>query len=225
VSGSGGADTSGVAGKVGWAVGSKLGVGSDLAAVGTGVAGLADGALVGSGVAVGAIVDAGEAHALANSTRKATARLLICQPPPMQYQRFGDRYQLRFASGERLVDTILAFLAAKKVGFATMTAIGALSSATISYWNAATQQYESHQIDEQVEFVSLIGNVSLKDGAPFVHAHVTLGRSDLTTLGGHLNEAAVHPNVELWLWPESESVDRAIDDGSGLHLMSLRERL
>jgi hypothetical protein len=143
----------------------------------------------------------------------------------MQYQRFGDRYQLRFASGEPLMEALLRFLAAQDIGYATMTGLGALRSARVSYWNAETQQYEGHEISEQVELVSLVGNVTVKEGAPFVHAHVTLGRSDLTTLGGHLNEAVVHPNVELWLRAESDAVQRTLDESCGLYLMALPERL
>jgi hypothetical protein len=143
----------------------------------------------------------------------------------MQYQRFGDRVQIRIPSGEPLLANLLRFLASEGIGYATLTGLGALRQATVSYWNATTQQYEAHDIDEQVELVSLIGNVSIKDDAPFVHAHVTLGRSDLSILGGHFNEAVVHPNVEIWLRPEDAAVGRVLDESCGLYLMDLRERL
>jgi uncharacterized protein len=143
----------------------------------------------------------------------------------MQYQRFGDRYQLRFASGEPLMETLLRFLRVQGVGYGSLTGLGALSRATISYWHATTQQYEAHEIDEQVELVSLVGNASIKNEVPFVHAHATLGRSDLSVIGGHFNEATVHPNAEIWLRPEPETVRRTLDDASGLYLMDLPERL
>ena len=41
-------------------------------------------------------------------------------------------------------------------------------------------------MSEQVEVLSLIGDVALKDGEPKVHAHVVVGRSDGSTRGGHL---------------------------------------
>ena len=124
-----------------------------------------------------------------------------------------------------LLESLLGFLDAQRVGYATLTGLGALRRATVSYWNASTREYEAHDIDEQVELVSLIGNVTIKDGKPFVHAHVTLGRSDLSILGGHFNEAVVHPNVEIWVRPEADTVLRTLDEGSGLHLMQLPERL
>ncbi len=142
----------------------------------------------------------------------------------MQFQRFGDRVQLRFESGENVAATLLEWLASENVGYATMTGLGAVSNATVSYWNSETREYEQHQLDEQMEVVSLVGNVSIKDAEPFTHIHVTLGRRDLSIVGGHLNDAVVHPNLELWLRPEATAIERTLDENSGLYLMDLTER-
>jgi predicted DNA-binding protein with PD1-like motif len=142
----------------------------------------------------------------------------------MQFQRFGERVQVRFESGEQVAAALLAWLKADGIGYAMMTGLGAVSSATVSYWNAETREYEPHQLDEQMEVVSLVGNVSIKEGEPFTHIHVTLGRHDLSLIGGHLNDAVVHPNLELWLRPEAEAVERTLDESCGLYLMHLSER-
>ena len=141
----------------------------------------------------------------------------------MRFQRFGDRYQLRFESGELVVDTLLAWLGTREIGYATMTGLGAVSGATVSYWNAHTQAYEQHQLEEQMEVVSLIGNASIKEYAPFTHIHVTLGRRDLSIIGGHLNDMVVHPNLEIWLRPENAIVQRTLDESCGLYRMDLAE--
>lgn len=136
-------------------------------------------------------------------------------------KRFGDRVQLRFASGEPVSSTLLGWLAQARIGYATMTGLGAVRSATVSYWNAQTRQYEAHELDEQLEVVSLIGNATLKDGEPFTHIHVTLGRRDLSIIGGHFNDAVVHPNLEVWLRPETEAVHRVLDPACRLYVMQL----
>jgi uncharacterized protein len=141
----------------------------------------------------------------------------------MRSLRFDDRYQLRLESGELVAEALLNWLAKSGVGYATMTGLGAVSGATIAYWNAKTGQYEHHVIDEQLEVVSLIGNVSIKEGAPFTHIHVTLGARDLTIRGGHFIDATVHPNLEIWLRPETRTVERTLDNASGLYLMDLPE--
>jgi len=142
----------------------------------------------------------------------------------MRFRRFDDRYQLRFESGESLADKLIPWLTAQGIGYATMTGLGAVSHAAVSYWNARTREYEQHQLSEQLEIVSLVGNVTMKDGAPFTHIHVTLGRHDLSILGGHLNDLMVNPNLEIELRPESAAVERALEEASGLYLMDLPER-
>lgn len=142
----------------------------------------------------------------------------------MQFQRFGERVQVRFESGEQVAASLLAWLKAEGIGFATMTGLGAVSSATVSYWNGETEEYEQHDLDDQMEVVSLIGNVSIKEGEPFTHIHVTLGRRDLSIIGGHLNDATVLPNLELWVRPEAQAVERTLDESCGLYLMHLSER-
>jgi predicted DNA-binding protein with PD1-like motif len=139
----------------------------------------------------------------------------------MQYQRQGDRVQLRFLSGETLSTTLLPWLSREHIGHATVTGLGAVRHARVSYWNSETRQYETHELTEQMEVVSLVGNVTLKDGQPFVHAHVNLGRRDLSVVGGHLNDLTVHPTLELWLRPEKDSVKRELDEASGLYVMHL----
>jgi predicted DNA-binding protein with PD1-like motif len=53
-------------------------------------------------------------------------------------------------------------------------------------------------VREQVEVVSLIGDVALgPKGEPALHMHAVLGRSDGAALGGHLLEARVRPTLEV----------------------------
>ncbi len=82
-----------------------------------------------------------------------------------------------------------------------MTGLGAVSAATVSYLNMDTKSYEQHQLDEQMEVVSLVGNVTLREGRPFIHAHVGLGRRDLSMVGGHLNDLVIYPTFEVSLRP------------------------
>ena len=139
----------------------------------------------------------------------------------MQFQRQRESVQLRFLSGERLVTPLVEWLGHESVGYAALSGLGAVSHATISYWNAETKKYETHELDEQMEVVSLIGNVTLKDGQPFIHAHASLGRRDLSLVGGHVNDLHVHPTLEIWLRPEAEPVHRALDESCGLYVMQL----
>jgi len=146
---------------------------------------------------------------------------LTCEGGEVQFQRHGDRVQLRFLSGEALVESLLPWLRREGIGYASVSGLGAVRHARVSYWNAVSRQYETHELTEQMEVTSLIGNVTLKDHAPFLHAHVNLGRSDLSVIGGHVNDLTVHPTLELWLGPEKDAVVRVLDEDSGLYVMQL----
>jgi uncharacterized protein len=75
------------------------------------------------------------------------------------------------------------------------------------------------QLPEQIELLSLIGDVALKDGRPVVHAHVVIGKKDGTAHGGHLLEARVRPTCEVVLTESPAQLQKAIDSESGLALI------
>jgi len=143
----------------------------------------------------------------------------------MQFQRFSDGVvAVRLESGERVAETLLGLLRAEGIGYAAVSGLGAVSQARLSYWNSQSRQYEAHELEEQLEVVSLTGNVTLREGEPFLHLHIALGRQDLTVLGGHFNDAVAHPTLEIWLQPGNEPVRRVPDATSGLTLMELPQR-
>jgi predicted DNA-binding protein with PD1-like motif len=141
----------------------------------------------------------------------------------VHYKRHGARFQLRFLSGEQMVRPLLDWAAREGIGYASMTGLGAVSAATISYWNAVSLEYETHELTDQMEVVSLIGNITLRESAPFLHAHVALGRRDLSVVGGHVNDLSIHPTLEIWLRPEVDAIHRELDESCGLYVMSLPE--
>jgi uncharacterized protein len=62
------------------------------------------------------------------------------------------------------------------------------------------KRYEpSVTLDEQVELLSLIGDVALKDGEPVVHAHAVIGKKDGTAHGDHLLNVRIRPTCEVVL--------------------------
>ena len=139
----------------------------------------------------------------------------------MRYQQFGARYVVRLESGEPVVETLSKFLDARGIGFAEISAAGALSAVTLGYWNAQSQKYQFRDFNEQVEVVSFQGNASLKHAKAFLHVHGVFGRSDYSTIAGHIKEAVVHPTFEVWLRTEDLAIRREHDEPTGLDLLAL----
>ena len=102
-----------------------------------------------------------------------------------------------------------------------MTAIGAFRDATLGYFDWEAKEYLKIPVNEQVEVLSLIGDVALKDGEPKVHAHVVVGRSDGSTRGGHLIEAHVRPTLEVIVTESPVHLHKQVDEESGLALIRL----
>ena len=129
-------------------------------------------------------------------------------------------YALVFESGEEAASGLLVFARDEGLTAAHFTAIGAFQQATLGWFNLVTRDYERISIGEQVEVLSLVGNVAVHDGEPKVHAHVVVGKRDGTAHGGHLLEARVRPTLEVTLIETPAHLRREIDEATGLPLIS-----
>jgi predicted DNA-binding protein with PD1-like motif len=134
----------------------------------------------------------------------------------MRYVRDRDTYVIRFEDDETVPDRFLEFLAEESISGGSFTGIGAMKWTRIAFFDIETNAYQDIDLDEQMEVLALVGNVAMYEDAPLVHAHVTLGRRDGTTLGGHLRAGIVRPTLEVTLRITTEPLRRAIDPKYGL---------
>ena len=133
-------------------------------------------------------------------------------------------FALVFDTGDEVVSEITNFARENALDAATLTAIGAFSSATLGYFDLVRKEYEKIPVEEQVEVLSLIGDIALNEGEPELHAHVVLGRRDGATRGGHLLEAHVRPTLEVVLTESPDHLKKRTDEETGLALIDLRDR-
>ena len=129
-------------------------------------------------------------------------------------------FVLVFQSGDEVAEGLLRFAREQKLSAASFTAIGAASSVRLAWFSWERKRYEpSVTFDEQVELLSLIGDVALKEGEPVVHAHAVVGRKDGTAHGGHLLKAHIQPTCEVVLTESPAHLQKFIDPESGLALI------
>ena len=98
---------------------------------------------------------------------------------------------LRFKEDVDLVQSITEVAKSKGVKAGTFTAIGALKSAKLGYYDQRSHEYREIKIEAAMELASCTGNISLKGGEPFVHAHAVLSDEKGNTRAGHLLEGIV----------------------------------
>lgn len=137
-------------------------------------------------------------------------------------QQTPKTYALIFETGDELTAGLKQFAAEQKLSSSSFQAIGAFSSVKLGWFNWQTKSYQtSVELKEQVELLSMIGDIAQKEGKPQVHAHVVIGKSDGSAHGGHLLEANVRPTCEVILTERPAHLQKEIDPESGLALIRL----
>jgi len=100
--------------------------------------------------------------------------------------KFDRTYVGNLPAGADLYESLTAVAHEENIRAGRITGIGAVTHAVVSYYDQASRKYGSVDIDHGMEILSLVGNISIKDGKPFVHAHITLADHDGRAFGGHL---------------------------------------
>ena len=143
----------------------------------------------------------------------------------MRWKQIEDEpkvFALVFETGDEIASVLKHFSKHQGLGGSSFKAIGALSHAKLGWFNLTTKKYDpACVLHEQVELLSLIGDIALKDGVPQVHAHVVVGRSDGTAHGGHLLEARVRPTCELILTESPIHLQKKLDPEAGIALIQI----
>lgn len=129
-------------------------------------------------------------------------------------------FAIVFDVGDEIAEGLVAFAREHRIQGAYFTAIGALEEVTLGFWDGERKEYRRIPIHEQVEVLSLVGNVALESGGPKVHAHVVVGKADGTAHGGHLLQGHVRPTLEVVLVEVPERLRRTFDPRTGLALLN-----
>ena len=133
----------------------------------------------------------------------------------------GGKYVLSVDNHQEIVEALGAFCTDKNILAGEVRGLGAVSEAVFRFLDPATKKYVDKAFDEQMEITALIGNISQKDGKPYLHIHLTCGRRDYSCVGGHLLSARVNGACELAVDKWDAEVGRRFDSETGLNLYKL----
>ncbi len=100
--------------------------------------------------------------------------------------RNGRSFLGRLPHGKDIITSISEFCEENSIQTAAFNIIGAVSLATIGFYDQKQKVYVSLLQEGDLEIVNCTGNISTKDGKPFVHGHITLGDTEGSLIGGHL---------------------------------------
>ncbi len=120
--------------------------------------------------------------------------------------------------GEDITQAITEECRRKKIKSAYVFFIGAVQNATIGYYNQKTKKYKKNFINKPMEIISGIGNISVKEGRQFLHAHVSLSDKNGKLSGGHLFSPTIVFACEVLIISQKEKLVRKFDEKTGLFL-------
>jgi hypothetical protein len=124
--------------------------------------------------------------------------------------------------GEEVKSTLLHFAAGEGLRAASFVALGAFERAEIAYFEWDKKTYKPIPIDQQVEVITLIGDVVRNEkNEPDLHAHCVLGLPDGTTRGGHLLKGVVRPTLEVTITPTPAHLTRRKRPELGIALIDV----
>ena len=137
----------------------------------------------------------------------------------MEYRKFAQGYILRLDPGEEIVASLTRLVEQENVQLGTVSALGAAGDVTIGIFNTKEKQYYSQRYQGDYEISALVGNVTQKDGEPYLHLHITIGNPVTGEVhAGHLSSATISATLELFLQVWDGQVGRKFSDQVGLNL-------
>jgi predicted DNA-binding protein with PD1-like motif len=137
------------------------------------------------------------------------------------HQGDATTYVLIFDRDDEVMSTLRKFAQEHGVDAGHFTAIGAFREVTLAFFDWERRAYQHHDVPQQVEVLSLVGDIATHEGKPVVHAHAVVGLPDTSTRGGHLVEARVRPTLEVVLTETPAHLRRTVDEASGLPLIDI----
>lgn len=130
-----------------------------------------------------------------------------------------DIYLLRIEPNEEIFESILNFAKKYKINFGFFFGIGAGDYFEIGRYNERTKDYDWKKIKKQMEIISIIGNLTIKENKPYLHIHASLSDKNLKSFGGHLKSAIIFPTCELLFFASNKKIERKFDELTKLYLI------
>lgn len=137
----------------------------------------------------------------------------------MKYVRKGNIIRGRLEKGEEIITTLTAFCHDQQICSGKISAIGAARNLTLGYYDLHEKKYFNTDFEDDYEITGINGNISLLNGAPYLHIHITIADHLCRSFGGHLFSGTVSITCEFYIEVTEPAISRAHDPETGLNLL------
>jgi predicted DNA-binding protein with PD1-like motif len=125
---------------------------------------------------------------------------------------------IRFDQGDEVIAKLLEYCNSEHIEAAYFTGLGACATVTLAYYDLEKKKYVDKKF-EDLEIVSLTGNVAKLAKDTIIHAHGVFGDKHYQTVGGHIKELIVSATCEVHLSILKGKMRRSYDNTTGLNLL------
>ncbi len=137
----------------------------------------------------------------------------------MEYRRFPQGFVVRLDLGEEIVSCLAQLTAKENIQLASVYGLGATNDAVIGVFDNSQQKYYPFHYQGDYEITALVGNITRKEGEPYIHLHITIGNALLDQVhAGHLTSAVVSATAELFVHVWDGQVGRRFDPQVALNV-------
>jgi predicted DNA-binding protein with PD1-like motif len=129
------------------------------------------------------------------------------------------QYAVIFYEGDEALSGLLEFAQKYHITSAHFTAVGAVSGATLGWFDPQRKMYKKIPVQGQHEVIGMSGDIALYNGKPVVHTHMSVGGPDGITRGGHVLAAYVSPTLEVMVTVDPVTMRKRFDPDTDLTLI------
>ena len=136
----------------------------------------------------------------------------------MKYSLDKDKIYISIGKGESVNASILDVAITNKIKFGWVNGIGAISNPEIGFYDIDYKKYIKKIVHGHFELVSLLGNLTYKEGELFMHSHITFTDINFKAYGGHLFDCEIAVAGEFVIFNGQNKISRNYSDETGLFL-------
>ena len=141
----------------------------------------------------------------------------------MQFSKNQDQYYVTLDKDEYINESLLEISKSKNIQSGWINGIGAAENITLGAYPLKLRDYIKKKFEGEFELTSLMGNISTKNGNPFVHIHASISDEACNAYGGHLFSGTITATAELVILSSDSAVNRKESSEIGLYLWDLNE--
>ena len=131
----------------------------------------------------------------------------------------GRRFLLRFDLKEEILTSLQNFCLTENIFSAWVSAIGSAERVELGFYNSQKKIYEKLELDEDLEIVSLQGNIAFFENKPTCHIHGCFSGKDFMAKSGHVFSVHTSATCEVFLIKLEGKIVREKSENFNLNLL------